>query len=328
MSLRLLLHRLSLTKAEAELIPATAAALREASFIDGRIDFSCGPARVIALSELLRSEQVPAPPARMIFNTGFCGSTLLARLLDVPGEALVLREPNCLADLANQQAAAERQGTDLDGLGDVAGAILRHLSRPWIEGETVVVKPSSWANNLVPLLVGTEPIHPLFLVSTRDSYLKSVFRGGPERLSFAARAAVHLSSAGDEGARLVDAALRADDDQIGQLARVAMVGFEIQLRQFHAASASNAWGPDHWLDQAELMTDPLAAARKAAAALALDLGAELISANVDAWSARHAKSPRDHFSRGQEEEAFAAMPEGERRRVADTLAWAASSFGS
>jgi len=325
MTPRLLLHRLSLTEAEAELIPTTADALRTASFIDGRTDFSSGPVRTVTLPEFLRSEQAAAPAARMVFNTGFCGSTLLARLIDVPGQSLVLREPNCLADLANQRAASDRQGVVLDGFGNTLSAVTRHLSRPWAEGETIVVKPSSWANSLVPMIAHGAALYPLFLVSTREQYLKSVFRGGPARLAFAARAAVHLSSAGDEEARLVDAALRADEDQIGQLVRAAVTGFEIQLRRFRAAALARGWGSDHWLEQSALIAEPKEAVGKAARALALDLDPDAIAANVDAWAGRHAKNPSDLFSYRRQDEAISAA---DHNRIAEVLGWAAAAFDS
>jgi hypothetical protein len=326
MSLRLLLHRLSLAEAEAELVPVRAEALRAASFIDGRSDFSCGPPQTLALASFLRDEAAPAPPSRMIFHTGFCGSTLLARLLDWPAVALVLREPNCLADLANQRAAADRNAQRLEAFDAALASALRHLARPWADGETIVVKPSNWVNNLLPSLVPAGPLHPLFLVPSRRDFLTAVLRGGPDRVAFTARAAVHLSSASDEAARLLAAALGADQDQRTSLARIAVTTHEIQRRQFAAAIDRGGWGDDHRLDQAELTADPEAALRKAAAALDLDLPPRAIRANVAAWAGRHAKAPANAYSRASEQEVGAAIEAEHGATIERALEWAQATF--
>jgi len=327
MSLRLLLHRLSLAKAEAELLPTRAEALRAASFIDGRSDFSCGRPQTLPLASFLRHEAAPAPAIRMLFHAGFCGSTLLARLLDWPGAALVLREPNCLADLANQKAAADRTAQRLEVFDAALAGALRHLARPWADGETVVVKPSNWVNNLLPSLVAAGPLHPLFLVPSRRAFLTAVLRGGPDRVAFTARAAVHLSSASDEAARLLAAALGADQDQRTSLARIAVTTHEIQRRQFAAAAAQGGWGEDHMLDQAELAADPEAASRKAAAALDLNLPPHAIRANVAAWAGRHAKAPASAYSRATEKEIGAAIEAEHGATIERALEWAEATFG-
>lgn len=326
MSPRLLLHRLSLAKAEAELVPARVEALRAASFIDGRSDFSCGLPKTLPLASFLRDEAAPAPPSRIIFHAGFCGSTLLARLLDWPGAALVLREPNCLADLANQRTAAGRNVQSLEAFDAALGSAMRHLARPWAEGEVIVVKPSNWVNNLLPSLVAAGPLHPLFLAPSRRDFLTAVLRGGPDRVAFTARAAVHLSSASEEAARLLAAALGADQDQRASLARIAVTTHEIQRRQFTAALAQGGWGEDHWLDQAELMADPEAASRKAAAALGLNLPPQAIPTNIAAWVGRHAKAPGSVYSRASEDEIGAAIEAEHGATIERALAWAKSTF--
>lgn len=326
MSVRLLLHRLSLANAEAEVVPASADDLRSASFIDGRIDFSCGPLRRLALQTLLDSESIPAPPTRFLFHVGFCGSTLLARLLDHPGSSLVLREPNCLADLANQRAAADRNGETFVGFDQVLAAVARHLARPWNDGETVIVKPSNWVNNLLPSPIAAAPLHPLFLMTARANYLTAVFRGGPQRVAFTARAAAHLSSGGGDAAELLAAALRANQDQVDTLARIAVTTHEIQRRQFARAIEQGGWGERHLLDQAELVADPAAASRKAAAALDLDLPRQAIEANVAAWTGRHAKAPDNAYSRTREVEIGSAIVTEHGSAIEHALDWADRTF--
>ena len=326
MRVRLLLHRFLWEESEVELLPTSPQLLRAASFIDGRSDFSCGTPEKMKLRAFLRSEADPGPPDRMIFHSAFCGSSLLARLLDVPGASLVLREPNCLADLANRQAAADRQGKRIEGFEEVVAATCRHLSRSWAAGEAVVVKPSNWVNNLLPALQGPR-LRPLFLTASRRRFLTAVFRGGSERLAFTARAAVHLSSAGEEAAKLVAKAITADTDQLRQLARLAVATHEIQLRQFHAAADLGHWGAAHWLDGEELLNNTGAAVGKAATALQLALSAEAIDINIERWASSNAKSPELGFSAEEEAKANAAVEARHGDCIAHALDWASGEIG-
>lgn len=325
MRVRPFLHRLSLENAEAELIPTTAELLRKAAFIDGRTEFACEPPKRVPLQRFLADEAARSPPLRIIFHIGFCGSTLLARLLDIPGRSLLLREPNCLADLANQYAANKGSGKAGEQSAEALAAAGRHLSRPWSEHEPVAIKASNWVNNLLPLLL-EQPAHPLFLISSRRRFVTAVLRGGPARVAFVARAAVHLSSGDRKAAELVASALYADGDKDGQLARLAATAHEIQMRQFRAAADKGGWGAGHWLDQAELSSDPVRAAGRAAAALELQLPSESIEANVSAWAGRHAKQPSESFSYQEEAAAAAAVEAAHGAVLERALDWASRTF--
>ena len=241
---RFLLHRLSLADGEATLIPTTADAVRTASFIDGRTPFGQAAPVRIGLQHFLADEAAAAPAMRAIFHVGFCGSTFLSRLLDVPGHSLVLREPNCLTDLANQSAAAHLSVTPLPDFDQALAAVGRHLARPWRTDEAVVVKASNWDNLLLPDL-SRQALRPLFVTSSRRRFVLAVVRGGPARVAFAARAAVHLSSGTRAAAELVALAIGADDDKAGQLARLAAVAHEIQIRQFRLAADEGRLGGSH-----------------------------------------------------------------------------------
>lgn len=274
------------------------------------------------LAHLLDQEEAGVPEFRYIFHIGFCGSTLLTRLLDARKQTLVLREPNCLADLANAKTHAARQGHDHPLLPQAVAAASRHLARPWTAGEPVIVKPSNWANNLLLELVRQRGTRALFLMSSRQQFLEAVLRGGPNRLAFAARAAVHLSNDHMEHATLVAAALHADDDQSGRLARLAVVLHAIQLDQFKAAAALAGWGEGDRLDYSDLVADPVAAVLRAVKALDLDIGQEAIAANVARWMARDAKEPDSSFSSDQNAKWAAALRSQHGATMDRALNWA------
>lgn len=323
------LHRLSLQSGTADLVPTTREALRAQSFVDGRSDFAAGPVVRRSVADFVSAvRDDPARLRRYIFHVSFCGSTLLSRLLDVPGRALALREPNCLADLANQRAAQDAGSPSCLASTPALAAIESHLFTPWAEGEAVLVKPSNWANLLLPELCA-EPaaVRPIFLTTTRAAFVGAVIRGGPERIAYTARSAAHLSSARREDAEYVAAALARETDERGKVAALSAVAHEIQLRQFARTAGEGGWGAGHWLTLDELTGDPLASARKGAAALSLAIPDEELAESVMRWSARHSKQPERTFSREQQSDHDRRIRETHGDVVASALEWAHRTFG-
>lgn len=283
--MRTLLHRIDTGEDRVTLIPTNRERLRGHAFLDGRSDFSSGPLVESSLAQWRALLPKACSPDRYIFHVGFCGSTLLARVLDLPGRSLVLREPNCLADLANQKDS-----------GYVLDLVRRHLSIPWVEAEPVVVKPSNWANCLLrEIAASATPMLPVFLHMRRDAYLRAIFRGGNRRIAFAARAAVHLSGGNAKDALLVARALDPECDDELRLARLTLVALDIQVRMFADACGVAGWGKERWFVHEELANDPVDTARRIAEALEIELSLADIEKNVLLWRSRHTKSPGDEF---------------------------------
>lgn len=321
-------HRLFLDRDLVELVPTDRRHVAEASFLDGRSDFSNGASVTVRLSELLAQPIAAPTPDRYIFHVAFCGSTLLSRLLDVEGQALVLREPQALVDIATRWAAIDQEGLADRQLVPVLNGVRALLRRRWARDEAVLVKPTNWINNIVPdICADREAIRPLFLTMSRAAFLRAIFRGGSDRLAFAARAAVHLSSRGHANSKLLATALARDGDQIGKLAGVAIVTHEIQMRLFSEAVTIGGWSADHWLTMDELILDPHAAVRKAAQALDLGIGDEAMDANCRRWLGRHAKQPDAVFSSDREQAGDERMMIEHAGAIEDALVWAESAIG-
>lgn len=318
MAIRPFLHGIDMQVGQVSLLWTTAQRLRKAAFVDGRSALSRRPADLMPLQEFLQREREAAPAPRFIFHIGFCGSTLLSRLLDVAGQTLVLREPNCLADIANAKAQLGSHPL----LFQMAQAASRHLARPWRAGELVVVKPSNWVNNILPMLTSQPGVKAVVISSSRREFLEAVLRGGPERIAFAARAAIHLSSEGPEPARMVAAALKADEDQSAQLARLALALHAIQLRALRAAAEQAEWRERIWLDYSHLAADPFDVVQCAAEALDLAIGPAAISANIKRWMARDAKDPEAAFSSSRNAELAAAVHARHGATIERALDWA------
>ncbi|QIL01741.1 hypothetical protein G7078_02350 [Sphingomonas sinipercae] len=316
-STRLFLHELRLAGDEAMLLPVAATGLRSATFLDGRENFSAGQAQFAGAAQFLAGQPATAD-ARFIFHIGFCGSTLLSRLLDVPGATLVLREPHCLANIVNQPL-------DEATLQSVLPPVIAHLSQPWAANERVVIKPSNWANALLGRIVRPSS-RAVFMTDSRQRFLTAVLRGGQDRVAFTARLAARLGGDDPELGALVGLAAAAPDAD-RQLARLVLVAHEIQLRRFRDAASTLPADRRAWVSAAALDHDPMAVLGQASAALDLALAPEQLAANVERWSKSHAKDPGRAFSPSNEASANAAVAARFGALIADTLDWAGDALG-
>lgn len=112
---------------------------------------------------------------RVIWHTGFCCSTLLARALDFEGKNLSLCEPQVLVDLAD----ARRAGIlSVDALSAATRLVFHLLARGFVPEELVTIKPSPAANPLVRQALLHPAVPMLFLFSDCRSFVISVFRLG------------------------------------------------------------------------------------------------------------------------------------------------------
>lgn len=283
---RYLLHRIDPHAGQAVFVPTTQAHLRKASFLDGRTDFSVGPAVTVALDALLQQDPPDTTGAnRMIFHVAFCGSTLLARLLDLPGIAHVLKEPDVLVGLSEWQ----RRGADAR-FGPALTLALACLRRRWTADEVVIVKPTNWINNLIgDMARDPAGLKPVFITMDRRAYAIAVLRGGRERLAFAARTAAHLAPACSQGEPWLRAAVAEDADPMGRAVRLALTALHMQVQLFTATA-------DNSLDFAEIVSQPAPAAQRASAILGLDISPARIAAETAARAASNAKAPDRAFS--------------------------------
>ena len=118
------------------------------------------------------SEQVPLRNVRFVFHSSLALSTLTARLFDLPGIAMSLREPIVL----NELASLARRGRNIM---PVLRLVMRLFGRPFYEGEIVVIKPGNTANILIPELMTMMPdARALFMHAPLIDFLGSVARRG------------------------------------------------------------------------------------------------------------------------------------------------------
>lgn len=297
-------HAIDLVGRSVSFVPTDAQRLARPSFIDGRTDFAAGSAINVTIDAVLAEAPPPSrEPDRMIFHVSFCGSTLLARMLEMPGSAFALKEPNALVDIANAVKA---------GVADARPALdwLRgSLRRRWRPAEPVVVKPSNWVNNLLPALTtDPETIRPLFVTMERRPFLIAVLRGGRDRLAYTMRAASHLARSQEEQAWL-QRAVADVDDPLARAARMTLASLHIQMTGFAAALAHGRWGAEHVMDAAAVTGRPVEAALAANRVLDLGIDPDRLATHAAAASGENSKNPGRAFTpadRAGEDEAMEA----------------------
>lgn len=113
-------------------------------------------------------------PIHFIFHTSFCCSTLMLKALDIPGRSFGLREPDVLINVANRfirsDDASNRERLRL---------VLRLLERPFEPGESMIVKPTNFANRLaLPVLETSPESRALLLYSDTRTLLRSILKRG------------------------------------------------------------------------------------------------------------------------------------------------------
>ncbi|WP_288486795.1 hypothetical protein [uncultured Novosphingobium sp.] len=251
-------------------------AARRLAFLDGRAQFWTTDGPLLPAQDFA-ALAADAPPRRVLLHMAFGGSTLAARLLDVPGITRVWREPAIEIALADAIV--------LGGVGPTTPRVIDALLARPVAGETALSKPSNWANVLTPYWAATGAQLALMTMAPRP-YLVAVFRGGRDRISYVLRSAAHFARMVRGGDALLAAAAQTSPQEPPSLlpaARLALVSLDLQYRLFAGA------GPRPGVDAATFKRDPVAGAMLLAQALELPLTEQQMAKRFTALADRHAK---------------------------------------
>ncbi|WP_417464403.1 hypothetical protein [Kordiimonas sp.] len=166
-------HRFDPTKGHVHFIRATRDEHRSAVFLTD--EYLKGAAAPRAVGLQMAAGAGPRAPLHFIFHSAYCCSTLLARAFDQPGISMGLKEPQILNDISGWRT----RGAQPQELANVTAAVLATLSRPFGEGEAVVVKPSNLVNGLAGLMLHVNPASKaVFLYAPLKDFLGSIARKG------------------------------------------------------------------------------------------------------------------------------------------------------
>jgi hypothetical protein len=239
----------------------------------------------------------------------------MVKALDLPGRTLGLKEPDVLINVANRIArsddAANRERLDL---------VLRLLGRPFSSGETVIVKPSNFANRLIlPVLDARPKAHAVLLYSDLATLLRSVAKRGlwgriwARKLFLSARAwsPLNFGFGPTELFELTDL-------------QVTGLGWLMQIHHFREAAA-RARSRVTIIDSAKFIADPASTLAGVADSFELNLDQPTVRSIADGpVFSRHSKfSQRDYSVDAREAEHDAAVAaHGEEIEV--VLKWIAA----
>lgn len=110
-------------------------------------------------------------PLHFVFHSAYCCSTLVARMFDLPGKAMGLKEPVLLNDMVGWR----RRGAETQKLADRLDMSLALLGRPFGNDGHIVLKPSSIVNAIAPAMLGIRPnAQALLLYAPIEDFLSSI----------------------------------------------------------------------------------------------------------------------------------------------------------
>ncbi|MHA1544009.1 MAG: hypothetical protein ACTSU8_02630 [Alphaproteobacteria bacterium] len=181
------LHSLNLKTGRFEFIEADRKTLSSLPFLDYRFigeGSEKGSVPVQRAFQILKNANLKAPakPVNFIFHSAFCCSTMIAKTLDIEGKNLSLKEPFALLGLAQYKKNRRNFSSDDPNWRVLLDMTLNLLSRPHLENEKTLIKPSNAANNLANEVLNSRLTgNVLFLYSPLERFLISVLNGGVAR---------------------------------------------------------------------------------------------------------------------------------------------------
>lgn len=167
-------HRYDEASDSFRFVPVTRVQHRKAVFLtdenlEGAEQFVAIPRAAIDLSRLTTA------PIHFVFHSAYCCSTLVARMFDVEGVSMGLKEPVLLNDVVGLR----RRGADSKLLTSVLDTSLALLSRPFGAGESVVIKPSSILNPIALAILAVRPdARAIQLYAPLEDFLSSIAAKG------------------------------------------------------------------------------------------------------------------------------------------------------
>lgn len=169
--------------------------LAESPFLDQRMTVLSGGREQASFTYehlMPLADSVRTSDMGLIFHTSFCRSTLMAQALHLDGVSFALKEPSILLSLA-ESIRYTRVMRDPEKIRVALAAMLKLITGLVAENEKVIIKPTNFANNLLPY-VAAAGMKILFMYSDMRSYLISILKYGERGRLFARQLFARLMS--------------------------------------------------------------------------------------------------------------------------------------
>jgi hypothetical protein len=283
-------------------------------FTDKRISPKSPEPQRVPLADLFAAtEKVEPSPIRYIFHIAHCGSTLLARALDLKDSNLVCREPFTLRQLGVMSANGGGEGFEKR-----TQLVRVMLGRRYSPDAPVIVKANVPVNFMIPALMQPQADEPaIFLHYGIEDYLLAILRSQMHR-----GWVQHVSN--ELGAGIEKIAGPRDDESIPVLAARLWL---TQMKQFEEALA--AYPNAKSLGAEDLFERP----KEVIAAAFAHFGQPQSETTIDAIVAselfsRYSKDPRHQFDNVQRVERRAKLKVELASELDAARGWIASRAGA
>ncbi|WP_193163349.1 hypothetical protein [Microbulbifer hainanensis] len=272
---------------------------------------------------LYGARDVLSPP-RLILHTGFCGSTLLSRVLSVPGKVFVLREPRAITQLSNFYASLPANSGEAEELQLLFDMLLSRFVF-WAGTEVKsVIKLSNWDNILISANnVGLRNnSYSLVISSEIRSYIISIFRGGKPRIRQTLELLDKLCGVGSISSEFVRQAQNFTDSMTSICCLIACC-YSAQKKAIQLGDLHGNEKNGRHLTLESLRKNPVAELTYANQALSLDLSSVEVECAWNTLARVHAKDPVSAPFEIDKEIAFARDLEMNWGETIDSaIAWA------
>lgn len=255
---------------------------------------------MIARSVVERGDKGCSPPLghRFIFHMAFCGSSLLSNLIASQTPSLVLREPNILVNIANNEFSVANGSAETQVQMSLK-FVLNELSTFGNHSfEGVVIKPSNWVNTLLPTILSSgisTTSHALFVTITEREFLRTVFFGGRSRMEFILRFSSHIVNAIEDGKAVLTEAIGDNTDPFATVARLTSLSHKVQTMLFEYAANERLWKRVGSVDFSEITSEPEFSLMKACDIF--EINRKNSSSPLESVMLQDAKKPNTGFSK-------------------------------
>lgn len=155
-------------------------AYQRSIFFDNRISPASQNITTFELSQLIEANESRAsrpPDISYIFHMAHCGSTLLARALDIRSKNIVYREPATLRQLGVIAARSCFGETPSDSWRQLFNLTSSLLGKTYNKSGPIIVKGNVPVNFIIPQVMDVSPqTRGILLYATLDNYVLSVLK--------------------------------------------------------------------------------------------------------------------------------------------------------
>lgn len=292
----------------------------ESAFLDSRLGEPWNRRFAVAADSLPRPGPTHAPA--WLFHTAFCCSTLLARALHAPPDAVALKEPQILLDLT--RLSLDHSGFPPELLERRVCDTVRLLERPWTPDGRVLIKPTNAVNRLLPSLLAAAPAsRALLLFGGLEDFLLSCVKKLPGAVEPMHWMAQYLLP----GTRL-HGTLGIPEGHRFNFIESCVLTWHAQIERYSDALASDSGDRLRSLDMQVLLAKPLATVRACADWLGLDnpTSTQGREARVDRVFARNSKQTNATYGPEHRAVERVAIMARHGELISAALAWSDSAI--